>query len=116
MIFRMKCWLAFAIATFLFAGCSLDSAKHHYLLAEKLWTDKNYAAAKVEFEKVIVKDRKGKLGVQALYRAAMTEALFLEQYEEATKKLRLFIQRSSDPQLVWEAKLQIGEILFSKLE
>jgi len=94
----------------------VDSAKNHYILAEKLWSDKNYEASVKEFERVISKENSGKLGIQALYRAAMTQALFLAQYPEAIKKFENFVQRTNDPQLAWEAKLQIGDLLFSKLE
>jgi TolA-binding protein len=97
-------------------GCSVDSARHHYVLAERLWGDKNYAAAVAEFERVITKDPSGGFGQQALYRAATTQALFLGQYVEAIKKFRDFIQLSSDTQLIRSAQTQIGEILFTHLE
>lgn len=97
-------------------GCSVDSANHHYRLAEKLWNDKNYAASVLEFEKVISKDAHGKLGQQALFRSAMTQYLFLSQYGEAVKKFRTFAELTDDPSLRIEALLQIGEILFSKME
>jgi TolA-binding protein len=97
-------------------GCSVDSAKTHYMLAEKLWNDRKYGAAVGEFEKVTSKDPKGKLGLQALFRAASTQYLFLAQYGEAIRKFRTFVQMSSDASQVWEAQLQIGEILFFKTE
>ncbi len=97
-------------------ACSVDSARHHYVLAERLWGDKNYPAAVAEFERVMAKDPVGELGQQALYRAATTQALFLGQYVEAIQKLRSFIQLSTDSQLVWSAQTQIGEIQFTHLE
>ncbi len=97
-------------------GCSVDSASNHYLLAEKLWTDRKYSAAVAEFEKVIAKDPRSKLGQQASYRAAMTQYLFLSQYSDAIRKFKNFIENSTDLQLIWNAQLQIGEILFSKLD
>jgi TolA-binding protein len=100
----------------LLGGCSVDSAKNHYVLAEKLWADQKYSASVTEFEKVISKDPKGKLGQQALYRAAMTQFLFLSQYGDAVRKLRNYIQISGDLHTIWDAQLQVGEILFSKTE
>jgi TolA-binding protein len=97
-------------------GCSVDNARNHYVLAEKLWNDRNYVAAVSEFEKVTSKDPKGPLGLQAMYRAAMTQELFLEQHHPAVQKLRRFVQNSTDSKLVWNAQLQIGEILFNKTE
>jgi TolA-binding protein len=94
----------------------VDNARNHYILAEKLWTDRNYSAAVSEFEKVISKDPRGKLGLQAMYRAAMTQSLFLNQYPEAIRKFKNYIQSSADSQSIWDAQLQIGEILYSKIE
>jgi TolA-binding protein len=98
------------------SACTVDSAKRHYVLAEKLWTDGKYAASVVEFEKVVNKDPHGKLGAQALLRGATTQALFLSQYAEAVKKLRLYIDATPDPAAAWDAEKEIGELLYSKLE
>ncbi len=97
-------------------ACSVDSARNHYVLAEKLWTNRKYSAAVSEFEKVMSKDPRGKLGSQAMYRSAMTQFLFLKQYGDAVRKFRNYIQVSDDPQSVWDAQVQIGEILYSKIE
>lgn len=106
-------WIALLLLS---VNCSVDSARNHYVLAEKLWTDKKYSAAISEFEKVTSKDPKGKLGLQALYRAATTQSLFLKQYVEAIQKFKTFVQQSSDSPSVWDAQLQIGDILFSKID
>jgi outer membrane protein assembly factor BamD len=98
------------------AACSVDSPRHHYSLAERFWGDKNYAAAVAEFERVVAKDSSSELAQQALFRAATTQALFLGQYSEAVQKLRTFIQKSSDIQLIWSAQTQIGDLLYSSLE
>jgi TolA-binding protein len=97
-------------------ACSVDSAKNHYLLAEKLWNDKNYSAAVSEFEKVTVKDPRGKLGSQALFRSATTQFLFLSQYNDSVTKFKAFVQMSRDSRLSWEAQLHIGEIFYSKTD
>lgn len=86
------------------------------MLAEKFWTERNYSAAVSEFERVVQKEPKGQLGVQALYRVASTQALFLNKPTEAIQNFRLFIERAPQHKLVWEAQKQIGEILFAKLE
>ena len=98
------------------SGCSIDSAKSRYLLAEKLWNEKKYAAAVMEFEKTRAKDPRGKIGKQALFRAAMTQALFLNQFGDAIRKLREFAESGEEAAAVWEAEKQIGEILFNKTE
>lgn len=78
--------------------------------------DKQYAASVAEFEKVTTKDPSGKLGIQALYRGAMTQSLFLSRFDDAIRKLKRFIELTDDPEAQWDAKVQIGEILYSKLE
>ena len=124
------------VSLLFWTGCSSDSAKNHYLLAEKLWTDQKYAAAVSEFDKVISKDPKSLLAQRSLYRSAMIQALFLAQYNDAVQKFTTYIQMgaqsgaqnggqntdkgsgksSNDEKSIWEAKLQIGEILFLKTE
>lgn len=99
-----------------FLSCSLDSAKKNYILAEKLWADEKYNEAVVEFEKVIKRDPRGALGAQALYRAAVTQTLFLGEHVEAIEKFQQYIETVGASQGVeWQAQLEIGEILFSKL-
>jgi TolA-binding protein len=98
-------------------GCTSNSAKKQYLLAEKLWTDGRYAAAVAEFDKVSTKDPRGALGIQALYRSATTQMLFLSQYGEAARKFKLFTEAPGvAPEAAWDAQKQIGEILFVKTE
>lgn len=97
-------------------GCGLNSSKKEYILAERLWTDGKYRSAVAEFDKVYARDPKSRLGHQALFRAAMTQAYFLSQYEAAIEKFRTYTQVESDLPSVWEAQRQIGELLFSKLE
>jgi TolA-binding protein len=109
---RFAIWFWFAA----FSACSAGSAKSHYILAEKLWTDGKYASAVSEFDKTAQRDPRGKLGLQALFRAASTQSLFLSQYEDAVKKFRLYVELSEDTPEAWEAQKQIGEILFSKTD
>src|SRR3954466_2048116 len=85
-----------ALSGFL-SACSGNSSRNHYLLAEKLWTDKNYLAAVSEFERVTAKDPNGRLGRQALYRAASTQMLFLSEYHEALKKFNDYVQKDQVP-------------------
>jgi TolA-binding protein len=104
------------VLAFVLTACTVDSAKRHYVLAEKLWTDGKYAASVAEFERVVAKDPHGKLGAQALLRGATTQALFLSQYTDAVKKLRQYVDASPDPATTWDAQKEIGELLYSKLE
>jgi len=98
------------------SGCSINSAKNRYVLAEKLWSDGRYAAAVVEFDKVYAKDTKGKLGLQALFRAATTEMLYLAQYEDSIRKFKAYEEGAGQNEQSWEAERDIGEILYSKTE
>lgn len=112
---RNKVFSLFTLLVLL-CGCSAQSAKKNYVLAEKLWSDGKYAAAVSEFEKVAAKDPLGKLGTVSLFRAAMTQAYFLSQYGDALRKLKTFSEVTSDRAAKWEAQRQMGELLFSRLE
>jgi len=103
------------ILTILLVSCTNQSSSSaRYLTAEKLWTEKKYEAAVVEFDKVVKENPNSALGLQALWRSSTTRSLFLKDYEEALKGLQLFIEQSAQPNLVMEAQKEIGEILFSK--
>jgi len=105
------------VAIFSFAqGCSINSAKKHYVTGERLWTNGDYKAALREFERAFELDSKGKIGLHALYRAANTEHLFLNQYESALKKFERILTLNPTPEDTWGAEKQIAEILFSRLE
>ena len=108
--------LLYALVAVVGSSCTVNSTKKSYVLAEKLWTDGKYSAAVTEFEKVTAREPSGKLGLQALYRAASTQAYFLAQYSEAVRKFRIYAQLAQDPPTVWEARRQIGEILYNRLE
>lgn len=107
--------LAFAVLLAVASGCSGDFSKRHYILAEKLWADGKYEASVAEFEKVNRRDPDGDLGLQALFRAAMTQTLFLGQHEPAIEKFRSYIDKARDKALALRAYEQIGEIYYSKL-
>jgi TolA-binding protein len=113
---KLKLFAAAAVFCLAATACGLSSEKKRYVLAEKLWTEGNYAAAVSEFEKVYARDPRGKLGRQALYRAATTEAYFLSLYSDAIRKFATFAQLTDDPNAAWDAQKQIAEILFSKIE
>ncbi|MBU6153078.1 MAG: tetratricopeptide repeat protein [Bdellovibrionales bacterium] len=98
------------------SGCTVQSSiSNHYLMAEKLWTEKNYPAAVSEFDFVVKEAPNSAIGLQSLWRAAMTRELFLGQSEEALRNFELFLERASGSDLAPQAQLEIGEILFSKL-
>lgn len=105
----------FALFILLAAACGLTGTKKQYVLGEKLWADGNYAAAVAEFDRVYGHDPHGELGLQALYRAATTQAYFLSQYSDAVRKLGVFAQLTPDKDAAWNAKVQIGEILLTKM-
>lgn len=99
-----------------FSGCTSQNPRDRFMLAEKLWQEKNYPAAVAEYEKVIQKDPSSRIGMQAGFRAAMTQTLFLNEHLSALRKLNRIIDADVDPEFTYEAYRQIGEILFSKLE
>lgn len=97
-------------------ACSVDSAKSRYILAEKLYADGKYPASVTEFDKVVAKDPRGKLGAQALFRSAMIQTLYLGQHADAVRKFKTFIDLSPESPAAWEAQREIGEILYSRME
>jgi TolA-binding protein len=113
---RGRALLALVAAALLSASCTVDSAKSRYILAEKLYADQSYAAAVSEFEKVIARDPRGKLGLQALQRSALIQSLYLGQHADAVRKLRSFVELTPDPAQNWEAQTELGEILFARME
>jgi TolA-binding protein len=65
---------------------------------------------------VTTKDPHGKLGMQALYRAALTESLFLGKYVEASKRFQQYADLAGDTPAAWDALKHVGEILYSTLQ
>jgi TolA-binding protein len=102
------------VAVLALMGCTVQGAKRSYILAERFWSDGNYADSVREFEKVVKADPKNALGMQALFRAAMTQTLFLDQHTEALEKLKTYLQLTEDPEMSWNARKEVGEILYSK--
>jgi TolA-binding protein len=103
-------------ATLLFVvACGGSGAKSEYILAEKLWADKSYAAAAAQFERAFQKDQKGALGKQALYRAATTQYLFVKKYSAALALFRKYLEVDPEGTAARDAEIQIGEILFDRL-
>ncbi|MGE0614790.1 MAG: tol-pal system YbgF family protein [Bacteriovoracia bacterium] len=107
--------IALSMGMVLVAACTIDNTKRRYILAENLWENGKYSAAVAEFEQVYSRDPKGKLGLQALFRAAMTQNLFLAEYNDAIKKFRTYIDIGGEDVSAWSANKAIGEILFLKL-
>lgn len=98
------------------SGCTIQSSNsNHYLTAEKLWSQKNYAASVEEFDRVVKESPNSAMGIQALWRASMTRVLFLNQPGEALKGFELFLERASQSDLAPQAQIEIGDIYFSKL-
>jgi len=98
------------------SGCTAQSSiSNHYLTAEKLWSEKNYPAAVAEFERVVKESPDSAIGLQALWRASTTQALFLNEPQKALKGFESFIQRASSSELAPQAMLEMGEILFTRL-
>ena len=99
-----------------FGACTSQNPRDRFMLAERLWQEKNYAAAVTEYEKVVQKDPSSDLGIEAAYRAATTQTLFLNDHLGALKKLNRIIEVNHGHRLAHPANKLIGEILFTKLE
>jgi tetratricopeptide (TPR) repeat protein len=101
----------------LFGSCTNQSSiSARYLVAEKLWTEKKYEASVVEFDRIVKESPGSALGVQSLWRASITRALFLKDYQEALRGLQSFIDQSAQNNLILEAQKEIGEIFFNKTQ
>lgn len=107
--------LSCAVFSMLLSACTSNTAKNAYVFAERLWSEGKYAAAVVEFDKVTQRDPKGRLGLQALFRSAMTQTLFLNEHQEALGKFEKYVQQGGQPETIWAAQLQIGDIYFERL-
>lgn len=101
------------LGVLILSGCGGSGVKTDYILAEKLWDDRNYASSAKQFERVFQKDQKGRLGQQALYRAATTSLLFLKDPTRALKLFRRYLEVAPRGPGARDAQLQIGEIYFS---
>lgn len=109
--------IALIVAVLFWSSCtSQSSISARYLTAEKLWMEKKYEAAVVEFDRIVKENPGSALGVQALWRASITRALFLNDYPEALRGLQKFIDQSAQNNLILDAQKEIGEILFSKTQ
>jgi len=106
----------FIVFAFVAGGCNAPAGKSHYVLAERLFSDHKYAAAVQEFQKIIDSDPKGPLSQQALFRSAVIQFLYLDNYTDSIKNFRKFISISQNQDLVFQAEKNIGEVYFTKLE
>ncbi len=104
-----------AAALLVLPSCGGSTVKTDYILAEKLWEEGSYQPAARQFERIFLKDQKGKLGQQALYRAAMTQYLFLKEYSEALRLFTKYLEVAPTGPAARDAQLQIGEIYFNKI-
>jgi tetratricopeptide (TPR) repeat protein len=104
-----------ALVFFVLSSCTSQNPRDRFLLAERLWQEKNYSAAVTEYEKVVQKDPSSDLGIEAAFRAATTQTLFLNEHLGALKKLNRIVEVSRDHRLAHPAYKLIGEILFATL-
>lgn len=106
-----------SLLSILLTSCTTQSSiSARYLTAEKLWTEKKYEASVVEFDRIVKENPGSALGVQSLWRASITRALFLNDYQEALRGLQSFIDQSAQKNLILDAQKEIGEILFNKTQ
>ena len=103
-----------SVALLFLVGCTGSGVKTDYILAERLWEEKSYLPAARQFERVFQRDQEGRLGQQALYRAATTRLLFLKDYDQALKLFTKYLEVAPQGPAARDARLEIGEIYFSR--
>lgn len=103
-----------------FVSCSENAVKRHYLQAEKLWSEEHYQASIKEYEIILRSESQGEeedpLVTQALYRAGMTQTLYLSQHEEALQKFEAFLKRNITKEQRKNVLLEMGEVLFTRIK
>ena len=97
-------------------ACTRNSSKTYYVLAEKLFDEKKYDAAVKEFNKVVNDNPNTKLGEQALYRIAVIQYLYTNEYDKAIYSFETYRKISTDKDLEFSAAKSVADIYFSKLE
>lgn len=95
-------------------GCSGSGIPSQYIAAEKLWTQKNYAAAAYEFDEIAKKDADGALGLQSLYRSAQTKTLFLKKHDEARAQFEQVLEKAPNSEIGINSIREVGEIFYSR--
>ncbi len=106
------CLLILGIIPVLIA-CNANSSKNQYELAERLFMEAKYEASIHEFRKIVKKDPKSSLGIEALYRVGTIQRLYLRKPKLAIQSYKALISRSTDPQLVRKVRETIAEMYFS---
>jgi tetratricopeptide (TPR) repeat protein len=110
------CKFRFIVLGWMAVACTAQSSiSNRYLTAEKLWSEKNYAASVTEFDRIVKESPNSSIGLQALWRASMTRTHFLNDQSGALQGLELFLDRASSSELAPDAQKEMGEIYFSKL-
>jgi tetratricopeptide (TPR) repeat protein len=102
-------------AVWMLAGCSGTGLPSRYIAAEKLWTQKKYAAAAAEFDDIARLDPDGPMGLQSLYRSAQTKTLFLSRHNDAIEQFKLVIERAPKSEVAYSAIREVGETYYSRL-
>lgn len=96
-----------------FVACNANSSKNQYDLAERLFMEKKYKAAIHEFRKIVKKDPKSKLGVDALYRVGVIQHLYLQKPKLAIQSFQSLLSRTEDPELIRQVREVVAEMYFS---
>ena len=99
----------------LLSACSLQGADSYFLRAERLWSEKKYEAAVREYDRVLEKAPKSRLGPVAQYRAARTEMLFLNRPESALKRFQTLLSMKVDVSLKKKSAQAVAELLGPRL-
>jgi len=100
-------------------SCSENAVKRQFIQAEKLWSQGYYQASVKELESLLRREGQNEndpIVTQALYRAGITQTLYLHQHEEALQKFEEFLKRNITDDQKKMVLLEMGEILFSRLK
>lgn len=106
------CVIALSVI-FVFNACNANSSKNQFDLAERLFKEKKYSASIYEFRKIVKKNPKSKLGIDALYRVGVIQRLYLSEPEKAIESFQALLIRTEDPDFLRKIRETIAEMYFS---
>lgn len=104
------------LALLLLASCNANSPENKYLLAERLLEDKKYDAAINEFQDIVDKSPNAQVGLEAQYKIAQIQQLYLGRTKEAVDAYTEFLKRTKDEKRKREVEKILADMQFQNLE
>ena len=97
-------------------GCNANSSRNQFNLAEKLFLEGRYEAAIHEYDKIVKRYPKDKLGMDALMKKGTIQELYLSDPVGALNSYRLLMKRSKDKALSQKIEEKVATMYFEKFE